>query len=116
MTKIKQEASIEDDDRVQSPKISGVSSAFVENIDFLKNFLKRFLSREEDIEDVSQEAYLKAYNIEQKSDIDNPKAYLFRVAKNVALNELNRKSRQMTVYIEDRLASIPVDGTSWYWY
>jgi len=110
MTKIKQEASIEDDDRVQSPKISGVSSAFVENIDFLKNFLKRFLSREEDIEDVSQEAYLKAYNIEQKSDIDNPKAYLFRVAKNVALNELNRKSRQMTVYIEDRLASIPVDG------
>jgi len=110
MTKFKQETPMKDEYRVQSPKNSGVSSAFIENIDFLKNFLKRFLSKDEDIEDVTQEAYLKAYNIEQNSDIDNPKAYLFRVAKNVALNELNQKSRQMTVYIEDRLASIPVDG------
>jgi RNA polymerase sigma-70 factor (ECF subfamily) len=110
MTKIKRDSSVKNEYRAQSSKNTGVSSTFIENIDFLKNFLKRFLSKDEDIEDVTQEAYLKAVNIENKSNINNPKAYLFRVAKNVALNELNRKSRQMTVYIEDRLASIPVDG------
>lgn len=89
---------------------SNVSSAFLENSQFLKNFLKRFLSRAEDIEDVTQEAYLNAFRAEQERGIEHPKAYLFRVAKNLALNELNRKSEQMTVYIEDRIASIPLDG------
>ena len=89
---------------------SSVSSAFVENSEFLKNFLRRFLSRAEDIEDVAQEAYLNAYRAEQERGVQQPKAYLFRVAKNLALNELNRKSYQMTVYIEDRIAAIPLDG------
>ena len=96
--------------RVESSTISSVSTAFVENNAFLKNFLKRFFCRAEDIEDVAQETYLKAYHAEQKTGVDQPKAYLFRIAKNIALNELNRKSHQMTVYIEDRLASIPLDG------
>lgn len=89
--------------------LSNVSRTFLENSDFLKNFLKRFLSREEDIEDLAQEAYLNAYRTEQERGVEQPKAYLFRVAKNLALNELSRKSKQMTVYIEDRLASIPLD-------
>lgn len=94
----------------KDPSLSKVSRAFLENSDFLKNFLKRFLSRAEDIEDLTQEAYLNAYRAEQERGVEQPKAYLFRAAKNLALNELNRKSQQMTVYIEDRLASIPLDG------
>ncbi|MEP4891946.1 MAG: RNA polymerase sigma factor [Aliiglaciecola sp.] len=90
--------------------MSNVSRAFWENREFLKNFLKRFLYKAEDIEDVAQEAYMKAYHAEQKNGVERPQAYLFKVAKNIALNELNRKSRQMTDYIEDRIASIPVDG------
>ncbi len=90
--------------------MSNVSRAFLENTDFLKNFLKRFLTRAEDIEDLAQEAYLRAYRAEQERGVDQPKAYLFRVAKHLALNELNRKSAQMTDYIEDRLAAIPLDG------
>jgi len=110
MNILEQRAPIKDKSRVQNPVMSSVSNAFLENMDFLKNYLKRFFSQNEDIEDVTQEVYLKAFQIEQKGSIDNPKAYLFRVAKNVALNELNRKSRQMTEYIEERLASIPLDG------
>jgi RNA polymerase sigma factor (sigma-70 family) len=110
MTKPVQRAANSKKSQVEDSPISSVSSAFMENNAFLKNFLKRFFSRAEDIEDVAQEAYLKAYHAEQESGVDQPKAYLFRVAKNIALNELNRKSHQMTVYIEDRLASIPLDG------
>jgi RNA polymerase sigma factor (sigma-70 family) len=90
--------------------LSNVTRVFLENSDFLKNFLKRFLSRAEDIDDLAQEAYLRSYRAEQERGVQQPKAYLFRVAKHLALNELNRKSDQMTVYIEERLATIPLDG------
>ena len=108
----KPEQSVTRKQKVGSEKsgLSNVSRAFLENGDFLKNFLKRFLSRAEDIEDLAQEAYLNAYRAEQERAIDQPKAYLFRVAKHLSLNELNRKSHQMTEYIEDRLAAIPLDG------
>ena len=110
MTKPEQSDSHKHKAEAEKPFLSNVSRAFLENNEFLKNFLKRFLSRAEDIEDLAQEAYLNAYRAEQKHTIEQPKAYLFRVAKHLALNELNRKSYQMTEYIEERLAAIPLDG------
>ncbi len=41
--------------------LSAVSVAFLENHAFLKRFLTRFFSDRQDIEDVAQEAYLRAY-------------------------------------------------------
>ncbi len=83
-------------------ELTGISRTFVENSGFLKRFLTRFLCREQDIEDVVQEAYLKAYSSEQeRGRIEQPKAFLFSIAKNIAINELNRKSRQITSYVEE---------------
>ncbi len=83
-------------------RLSGVSKAFFEHNVFLKRFLSRFLCRQQDIEDVVQEAYLKAYSAEQeRGNIEQPKAFLFSIAKNIALNELNRKSRQITDFLDD---------------
>lgn len=80
----------------------GVSAVFFRNAAFLKRFVVRYLKGDMDVEDVLQEAYLKAYSAEQdKRYIEHPKALLFSIAKNLALNELNRKSRQMTTYIEE---------------
>lgn len=81
--------------------ITGISRAFLENNTFLKKFLRRFLCQVQDIEDVVQETYVKAYIAEQHKSIAYPKAYLFSIAKNLALNELDRKSRQMTDSIEE---------------
>ncbi len=82
--------------------MSGVSKIFLEQNTFLKRFLGRFLKREQDIEDVAQEAYLMAYSTEQdRGEIEQPKAFLFSIAKNLALNELTRKSFKMTSYIAD---------------
>jgi RNA polymerase sigma-70 factor (ECF subfamily) len=90
-------------------RLSAVSAALVENSGFLKRFLTRFFSNQQDIEDVVQEAYLRAYAAEQKKTIEHPKAFLFRVAKNVALSELSKKSRQITDYIEDLGALAVID-------
>ena len=80
---------------------SVISSVFLENSTFLKKFLSRFLREQQDIEDVVQETYLRAYSAEKKKEIDQPKAFLFQIAKNLALTELSRKARQATDFIED---------------
>ena len=54
-----------------------------------------------DIEDIAQEAFLRAYAVERSRPIEQPKSFLFRIAKHVALSQLSRKSRQITDYIED---------------
>ncbi len=79
-----------------------ISDNFIEHESFLKRFLKRFLARSCDIEDVVQDAYLKALSAERKQqDISSPKAFLFRIARNEALNEIRRRSRATIEYIDD---------------
>ena len=87
--------------RALADDVSAVTSAFIENNILMKKFLTRFLYRRQDIEDVVQEAYLRAYKAEKEAVIDQPKAFLFRVARNIALNELKSKSHHITDYIEE---------------
>lgn len=71
---------------------SVVTAAFLEHHGYLKKFLSRFLRVQQDIEDVAQETYLRAYVAEQRESIEQPVPFLFRVAKNLALTRLSRKS------------------------
>lgn len=98
----------------ETPSSSSVSTAFIENETFLRRFLTRFLSRPQDIEDVVQDAYLKARCAEEKQVINSPKAFLFRIARNEALKELRKKSRRITDYIEelDSPDAVPVGGSA----
>ena len=69
--------------------LTGITQAFMDNNAFLKKFLAKFLYREQDIEDVAQEAYLRAYSTEQeRGEIQQPKAFLFSIAKNLAINKV----------------------------
>ncbi len=89
--------------------LSAVSAAFLENHAFLERFLARFFSDRQDIEDVAQEAYLRAYVAEQQKEIEQPKAYLFRIARNLALTKLKEKSRKITDYLEETGASVVIE-------
>ena len=75
--------------------------AFIEFQAPLKRYISRFLHNAHDIEDVAQEVFLRAYNAEQGKAIEQPKPFLFRIAKHVALTQLTRKSRQITSYLGD---------------
>ena len=90
--------------------LSGVTRAFVENHGSIKSFLGRLLTQREDIEDIAQEAYLRAYVAEQSRGIDQPEAYLFRSARNLALTKLTQKSRQMTDLIDDLGPAVVLEG------
>jgi RNA polymerase sigma factor (sigma-70 family) len=78
----------------------------------LKRFIRRFMRSSPDIEDIAQEAFLRAYAVELSRPIEQPKSFLFRIAKHVALSQLARKARQITGYIEDSDDSTVVDTES----
>jgi RNA polymerase sigma factor (sigma-70 family) len=78
-----------------------ISAAFVDNESALKRFLGRFLYKPQDVEDMAQESFLRAYEATRGREIESPKAYLFQVARSMAFKELSRNSRRLTDYLED---------------
>lgn len=102
-------------DRPQKKKmsfISGIYESFQHSEPALRRYLRRFFYREEDIDDMAQETFLRAYKFTQDRKIDHPKAYLFRVAKSVALKELTKKTHQMTDYMEEAYDAEPDERSS----
>ncbi len=79
----------------------GILSTFLDIETALRKYLMRFLVRSQDIEDVVQETFLRSYNAEKNQSIQSPKSFLFKVAKNLALSEISRKSNQLATYVED---------------
>ena len=78
-----------------------IIDAYLQNQSVLRSYISRFLVSSHEIDDVSQETFLRAYNAEKKKVIDEPKAFLFRIAKNLMLSELKKTSRKVTDYIDD---------------
>ena len=67
----------------------------------LRAFISRFIRGPQDIDDIAQETFVRAFLAEQKGEIQHPKAYIYRVARNLAFETLSKKSTQLTSYIED---------------
>ena len=73
-------------------KLSTILEAYLENEVALKRYLRRFFRSREVADDLAQEAFLRTFAAESRHIIDTPKAFLFKVARNLALNELARQS------------------------
>jgi len=72
----------------------------------LRSWLKNYFSSDCDIDDVVQETYVRVLAAREKTIIESPKAFIFAVAKNVALGRL--RSRQAVR--EDSLAEIDTES------
>jgi RNA polymerase sigma factor (sigma-70 family) len=82
---------------------TGVFNAFQDHQQALRRFISRLVRRSHDIDDIAQETFLRAYNAEKNSngDIEQPKSFLFKIAHNVAITNLTRKSNQMMDYLAE---------------
>lgn len=81
--------------------VSKIFKAFIENEISIKRIFNKYFKRSEDIEDLTHETFLKCFAAELKIEIKEPRAFLFRVAKNLALSEVKKKSHRKTKFIED---------------
>lgn len=97
------------DKRKKNSLVSVIYHSYINTEPALRRYLRRFFYRDEDIDDMAQETFLRAYKFAQNRPIEYPKAYLFKVAKSVALRELSKKNRQLTDYIEEACDGEP-DG------
>ena len=57
----------------------------------LKGYVYRFLRSENEAEEVAQEAFLRFHNAKNPEDIKSPKAFLYRIAHNLAMKALRRR-------------------------
>lgn len=70
---------------------------FLPQIDALYTFAYHLTYNEEDANDLVQETYLKAYRfIDKYIEGTNAKAWLFKILKNVFINQYRRRSKQPT--------------------
>lgn len=96
----------------RSQSASPILLSFLKHESFLKRFIRRFLTRQEDIDEVAQESFLKAYATELQRPIEQPKSFLFQIARNEALSRLRKQSLRIQEYIEEIDASLVADEST----
>lgn len=68
-----------------------LAEAFESYRDEIRAFLRRRLGDVDDAEDLTQEAFLRAQRSGNVDRLENPRAYLFRIAENLARDLLRRR-------------------------
>lgn len=86
--------------KTQKSTGSPIEKAFFDIQMALQRRLTRMLVNPQDVEDVLHDTYINSITSEEKAKIRNPKGYLMQVARNLALKELSKRSRQLTDSIE----------------
>jgi RNA polymerase sigma-70 factor (ECF subfamily) len=67
----------------------------------LHRYLRRFAAAPEEVEDLVQETYVRMYALRDFRQIDSPRALLFRIAHNTAIERVRRQSAQATDSVAD---------------
>jgi RNA polymerase sigma-70 factor (ECF subfamily) len=62
----------------------------------LQRYLRKFTSGAEDIDDLIQETYLRVYALPDYQAVGSPRALLFRIAHNMAVERARRQKAQAT--------------------
>ena len=67
----------------------------------LYRYLRKFTSGAEDVEDLVQETYVRMYALRDFHEIESPRALLFRIAHNTAVERARRQTAQSTDSVGD---------------
>ena len=70
-------------------------AAFTEHQDALKRFFRRRFKNAAVAEDLAQETWIRAAGADGSNVIENPRAYLFRIASNLAIDHQRHASRRI---------------------
>lgn len=85
--------------------MSDIYRAFLEHQTAIRRVIARYCAHPEDIDDLAQHTFLRGFAAETKATIREPRAFLLRIARNLALSEVKRHGRRFTDSLEDCEAS-----------
>ena len=86
---------------VVDKKNNPVLSAFMEIKSALAASVARVIVRPEDVEDILQQTYMLVCSQSYKTEIKSVKGYFFRVARNVALGDIARRTKAKFKSLEE---------------
>lgn len=84
---------------------------FLDHSQSLVRFVSRIVRNTEDAEDIAQHAYLRLQKLSNNTDLDNPRAYLFQIANNLAVDQL-RRGKLHTAYVNQQQINERCDSAS----
>ena len=84
-----------------------LSATFTEQQDSLKRFLLRRLGNAALAEDLAQETWIRAVSVETSAIVGNPRAYLFRIAANLAIDHQRHIGRGIEVEAASDQTEVP---------
>ena len=91
---------------------AGILRSFLGIETELRHYLLKILVRKEDVEDILQDTFMRASRAEDSTHIRSHRPFLFKVAKNLALNQISQNRRRILFYVEDFEASEVIDSKS----
>lgn len=108
-------AKISSSDRVlhEDSNMQNVEGAYFENLPKLRRYIHHLLSNDsnvDDIDDIVQEVYVRAYSAKKTEKLAFAKAYLFRVARNLTFKSNAKKSSNLEKLVEDFAAEGIIDN------
>lgn len=89
-----------------------LAKAFLACRDGLIRSILKMSVRPTDVDDILQETFLRVLRVNEKKPIESPQGYLFVVSRNLVLERLSRRSREISVEIDEALVDsgeIPVE-------
>ena len=85
---------------------NAVVKAFVKCRDLLARSILKMSVSPEDVDDILQETFLRAYTANDKKEIRSPQDYLFVVSRNLVIRGVTNRSRELNAVINDALFDV----------
>ena len=80
--------------------LAGLLAAFLDCRASLRRAVGRIV-KPHDIEDIVQETFVRSFEAAGKSSIRHPRSFMFKTARNLALNHVTRAESRLTDAVED---------------
>lgn len=91
-------------------KISSLEATYMQCRTQLERVIGRIVKRD-DIEDIVQETFIKSYEAELQKEIKFERTYMFKTARNLALNHVSKASEKHNQSLDD-IDTLPANLTS----
>ncbi|WP_019530026.1 RNA polymerase sigma factor [Dasania marina] len=80
---------------MNTKKLFFIQTLFTEQQSGLRRFIASKAVVAHEAEDIAQDAFHNMLKMERPEQLENPKAYLYQIAANLALNRIRKQGRQM---------------------